>query len=70
MTTNSATPSETATTVPQRKPNGIAPWIILALWFAWLAALVAMSFPEWGKSKRDLLDAKDRVVPQPGKMKG
>ncbi len=66
MTTNSATPSETAGAAPQRKPNGIAPWIILALWFAWLAALVAMSFPEWGKSKRDLLDGKDRVVQPTG----
>lgn len=62
MTTHSVSSDTDATKASERKPYGVAPWIILALWFAWLAALVAMSFPEWGKSKRDLIDSKDGPV--------
>ncbi len=47
-------------TPSERKPLGPTPWIILGLWVVWLAALVAMSVPEWGKSKRDLIETKEQ----------
>lgn len=52
--------------IGEKKPVSNTPWIILALWVAWLAALMVMSFPEWGKSKRDLLEIVDRPATQTG----
>ncbi|MEI6234108.1 MAG: hypothetical protein WCT04_13720 [Planctomycetota bacterium] len=52
--------SSDSTTASEPKPTGATPWIVLALWVAWLAALVAMSFPEWGKSKRNLIESNGR----------
>ena len=43
---------------PRKK--SIVPWVILALWFAWLAALVAMSFPHWRESKKALIEIRER----------
>lgn len=34
-------------------------WVALALWFCWLTALIVLSYPEWGKSKTELLEAPD-----------
>ena len=39
--------------------NGWAVWLVLALWLAWLLALAAMSYPEWGKSKIELMEPAD-----------
>ncbi|MFH0937689.1 MAG: hypothetical protein V1899_00155 [Planctomycetota bacterium] len=27
------------------------PWLILALWFVWLAAMIYMSWSEWGQPR-------------------
>jgi hypothetical protein len=40
-----------APTSKSKPPLGPLPWIVLALWIAWLAALVVMSRGEWGKAK-------------------
>lgn len=42
----------------ERKKSPVL-WIVLALWFAWLLALVVLSYPEWGKSKIELLQPAD-----------
>jgi hypothetical protein len=66
---NMDTATQSGSTV-ERKPGSKASWIILALWFAWLAALMIMSYPEWGKSKRDLLEPADRPVQKPVQQTG
>lgn len=71
MTTNS-TIGNSAAMNSGAPSTGIAralPWVILAVWFIWLAALVAMSYPEWGKSKRELIEKPEprvRRVLMPG----
>ena len=64
MTMNVAAPSNTE---PARVPETTwmrraLPWIMLALWFLWLLAMVAMSYPYWGKSKRDLIEKSEPPV--------
>ncbi|HLX62765.1 MAG TPA: hypothetical protein VKX17_15925 [Planctomycetota bacterium] len=43
------------------RKRSIAPWIVLALWVAWLAVVVVLSFPYWGGSKAQI--RKVREVP-------
>lgn len=36
---------------PPEKPRSVLPWLILALWLAWLAAMAYMSRAEWGRER-------------------
>ena len=47
---------------PDEGKKRSTPWFLLAFWFVWLAALIVMSFPYWGKSKRDLIETKEEPV--------
>ena len=54
-------PSKNLASIPAAPAarNGWAVWLVLALWLAWLLALAAMSYPEWGKSKIELMEPAD-----------
>ena len=54
-----------APTPNSKPPLGPLPWIVLALWFAWLAALAFMSRGEWGKAKPAHAPV-ETVAPVPG----
>jgi cell division septal protein FtsQ len=43
----------------ENKRNGWLVWVVLALWFAWLLTLAILSYPEWGKSKIELMEPAD-----------
>ena len=55
-------PGSAATASDDASKKRPTAWIVLAFWFIWLAALMVMSFPYWGKSKRDLIETKDEPV--------
>lgn len=56
---NSHTEKLASTPAAPASRGGWAVWLVLALWCAWLLALAAMSYPEWGKSKIELLEPAD-----------
>jgi hypothetical protein len=55
-----------AGTPNSKPPLGPLPWIALALWFVWLAALAFMSRGEWGKAKPAHAPAETATEPVPG----
>jgi hypothetical protein len=36
---------------PGNAPRSLWPWIMLVLWTAWLAALITLSWNEWGRPR-------------------
>lgn len=52
-----------AKNVDDPRKRSVAPWIVLALWFAWLAVLVALSIPYWGGSKEQIKQIREQQEP-------
>ena len=46
--------------------RGPLPWIVLAVWLAWLMFLASMAIPEIGVSKKKLLKVQDDVPAESG----
>ncbi|HYG77868.1 MAG TPA: hypothetical protein VEK08_22875 [Planctomycetota bacterium] len=42
-----------ANTVDERVARSPVPWVLLALWLAWLIGMIAISSPEFGKARRN-----------------